>query len=63
MTEYELNAFQSEFDPVKAADSLKEDNSRENKIRTFAVLKTSYFLAFTKGPGGWPSSTKRTERR
>lgn len=51
MTEYELNAFQSEFDPVKAADSLQADNSRENKIRNFAVLKTSYFLAYTKGPG------------
>lgn len=48
MTEYELNAFHSEFDPVKAAESLKQDPSRENKVKNFAVLKTSYFLTFAR---------------
>lgn len=51
MTEYELNAFHSEFDPVQAAESLQKDSSREAKIKVFAVLKTSYFLGFTRGEG------------
>lgn len=51
MTDYELDAFQSEFDPVAAVEQLKEDNSRENKVKIFAVLKTAYFLTFTQGPG------------
>lgn len=51
MTEYELNAFHSEFDPVQAAESLQKDSSREAKVKVFAVLKTSYFLGFTRGEG------------
>lgn len=51
MTEYELDAFQSEFDPIAMADSLSKDNSRENKIKHFAVLKTSYFLALAQQSG------------
>lgn len=49
MTEYELDMFQSEFDPVAAVEQLKDDNSRENKVKVFAVLKTAYFLTFTQG--------------
>ena len=51
MTEYELNAFQSEFDPTALSQSLARDPSRGNKIQGFAILKTSYFLAFSHGAG------------
>ena len=51
MTEYELDHFQSEFDPQTMAESLQADGSTQNKAKNFAVLKTSSFLAFAKGPG------------
>lgn len=51
MTEYELNAFHSDFDPVKAVEQLQTDSSREGKVKVFALLKTAYFLTFTQGPG------------
>lgn len=51
MTEYELNEFQSEFDPVALSESLQEDGSPQNKAKNFALLKTSAFLVFSKGPG------------
>ena len=46
MTEYELNEFQSEFDPVALSESLQEDSSPQNKVKNFALLKTSAFLVF-----------------
>lgn len=51
MTEYQLNAFHSEFDPKAMAESLKADPSQQNKIRNFALLKTSYFLTFVNEKG------------
>ncbi len=51
MNEYELNAFHSEFDPKAMADSLKADPSPKNKVKNFAVLKTSYFLTFVNDKG------------
>jgi len=51
MTEYELNEFQSEFDPVALSESLQEDGSQPNKAKNFALLKTASFLVFSKGPG------------
>ena len=51
MTEHELNEFQSEFDPEALSESLREDGSRQNKAKNFALLKTSAFLVFSKGPG------------
>lgn len=52
MTEYELNAFRSDFDPQTLAESLKADPSPQNKARQFAILKTSDFLVYTQGRGG-----------
>ncbi len=49
MTEYELDHFQSEFDPQTMAQAIQEDP--KNKPKQFAVLKTASFLAFSKGPG------------
>ena len=49
MTEYELDHFQSEFDPQTMAQAIQEDP--QNKPRQFAILKTASFLAFSKGPG------------
>lgn len=51
MTEYELNAFRSEFDPESMASALAADSGRETKLRQFAVLKTSCFLAFSQEGG------------
>ena len=51
MNEYELNAFRSEFDPKAMADSLQADPSPKNKVKNFAVLKTSYFLTFVNEKG------------
>ncbi len=51
MTEYELDHFQSEFEPAAMAEALQADNSPHNKQKQFALLKTSSFLAFCKGPG------------
>ncbi|MBR5536922.1 MAG: enhanced serine sensitivity protein SseB C-terminal domain-containing protein [Clostridia bacterium] len=51
MTESQLNAFRSEFDPQTLADSLRADPSPKNKAREFAVLKTSEFLVYTRGEG------------
>ena len=51
MTESQLNAFRSEFDPQALSDSLQADPSPKNKAREFAVLKTSEFLVYTRGQG------------
>lgn len=51
MTESQLNAFRSEFDPVALSDSLQADGSPQNKVQNFALLKTASFLVFSKGPG------------
>lgn len=51
MTDSQLNAFRSDFDPQTLADSLKADGSAQNKARQFAVLQTSDFLVYTKGQG------------
>ncbi len=51
MTEYELDHFQSEFDPQAMARSLAEDSSLPNKQKEFALLKTSFFLTWSMGPG------------
>lgn len=51
MTESQLNAFRSEFDPVALSDSLRADGSPQNKAQNFALLKTATFLVFSKGPG------------
>ena len=50
MTEYELNEFQSEFDPVDFSRSMQEDPAPQNRARSFALLKTSAFLTFSSGP-------------
>ena len=41
MTEYELNEFQSEFDPVAFSQSMQEDPAPHNRARNFALLKTA----------------------
>ena len=51
MTEYELNEFQSDFDPQAMADGLKEDPSPKNKLQHFARLNTAAFLVFSRAPG------------
>ena len=51
MTESQLNAFRSEFDPQTMAESLQADGSPRNKAKNFAVLKTSDFLVYTRGQG------------
>ena len=51
MTESQLNAFRSEFDPQTMAESLQADGSPQNKAKNFAVLKTSDFLVYTRGQG------------
>ncbi len=51
MTEYELDHFQSEFDPQTMAAALEADGSAKNKQKQFSVLKTSSFLTFSRGPG------------
>lgn len=51
MTEYELNEFQSDFDPQAMADGLKEDHSPKNKLQHFARLNTAAFLVFSRAPG------------
>ncbi len=51
MTEYELDHFQSDFDPQTMAESLQQDGSAKNKQKHFAVLKTASFLTFSRGPG------------
>lgn len=51
MTEQQLNAFRSDFDPQTLADSLKADPSAQNKAKQLAILQTSDFLVYAKGPG------------
>ena len=51
MTESQLNAFRSDFDPQTLADSLQADPSPRNKAKEFAVLKTSDFLVYSRGQG------------
>ena len=51
MTESQLNAFRSDFDPQALADSLQADPSPKNKAKEFAVLKTADFLVYTQGEG------------
>ena len=50
MTEYELNEFQSEFDPVAFSQSMQEDPAPHNRARNFALLKTATFLTFSSAP-------------
>lgn len=50
MTEYELNEFQSEFDPVAFSQSMQEDPAPQNRARNFALLKTATFLTFSSAP-------------
>lgn len=50
MTEFELNEYQSEFDPEAFSQSLQEDPSPKNRVQNFALLKTSSFLTFSSGP-------------
>ena len=42
MTEYELNAFRSEFDPVALAEKLKEDPTPAGRAKQFALLQTAF---------------------
>lgn len=51
MNEYELNGFHSEFDPAAMVESLRQDSSTQNKAKQFALLKTAYFLVFSRGEG------------
>lgn len=52
MTEYELNAFRSEFDPVTLAEKLKEDPSPAGRAKQFAILQTAFFLTLGGEKGG-----------
>ncbi len=51
MTEYELDHFQSDFDPQEMAQALEADGGVKNKQKQFAILKTASFLTFSRGPG------------
>ncbi len=51
MNQYDLNAFHSEFDPAIMVESFRQDSSLQNKAKQFALLKTAYFLVFSRGDG------------